>query len=80
MNRLILATSLALSLLTYRAALGAESTKAPVKVECATCNDGKVMWCANPADHRGFCSGHQGVASYTDGSPVKSHTRKTEYK
>ena len=80
MNRPILSASLALSILTYRAAFGAEATKAPAKVECATCNDGKVMWCANPTDHRGFCSGHKGVASYSDGSEVKSHARKTEYK
>ena len=54
--------------------------KGPVKVECATCNDGKVMYCVNPSEHRGACSGHGGVASWADGSEVKSHARKTEYK
>ncbi len=77
MNRLILATSLALSLLTYRAAFGAETAKPKVKV--AECNDGTTMY-AETNEHRGACSGHKGVKVWSDGSPVKSHTRKTEYK
>lgn len=50
------------------------------KVKVATCNDGKTMYGTNPHEHRGACSGHGGVASWADGSPVKSHVKKTEYK
>jgi hypothetical protein len=58
---------------------------APVaKVEVAKCNDGKTMMGTPDADgkveHRGACSGHGGVASWADGTPVKSHAKKTEYK
>jgi hypothetical protein len=54
------------------------------KVEVAKCNDGKTMMGTPDADgkveHRGACSGHGGVASWADGTPVKSHAKKTEYK
>lgn len=75
-NRIILASSLLLSLLTARAAFAAESDKT---VHVATCRDGKEMY-AKTNEHRGACSGHGGVASWANGSPVKSHERKTEYK
>lgn len=45
----------------------------------AVCNDGQTMYSTTPTEHRGACSGHGGVASFADGSPVKSHTRKTSY-
>lgn len=76
MNRIILASSLALSILTAVPAFGADKVE---KKPLATCNDGKTMY-SSTGDHRGACSGHGGVASWADGSPVKSHERKTEYK
>ena len=56
-----------------------KAPKAPDKIHVATCNDGKEYW-APTNEHRGACSGHGGVAAWTDGSPVKSHGRKTEYR
>lgn len=55
------------------------ASKGDGKEKVATCVDGKEYWSAS-TDHRGACSGHGGVASYVDGSPVKSHARKTEYR
>jgi hypothetical protein len=58
---------------------------APVKdatagmVLTATCNDGKDYY-SKTGEHRGACSGHGGVASWADGSEVKSKGRKTAYK
>lgn len=68
---------LALSAPTFAAEPAA---KEPVKVPVATCNDGTTMYSSNPTEHRGACSGHKGVKAWADGSPVKSHERKTEYK
>lgn len=48
-------------------------------VPVAVCNDGMTMKGTNPHEHRGACSGHGGVASWADGSPVKSHAKKTSY-
>jgi hypothetical protein len=48
-------------------------------IHVATCNDGKEYW-AKTNEHRGACSGHGGVASWTDGSPVKAKGRKTSYR
>lgn len=46
----------------------------------ATCNDGKEYY-ARTNEHRGACSGHMGVLSWTDGTPVKSHGgKKTSYR
>lgn len=44
----------------------------------ATCRDGQTMYSAT-GDHRGACSGHGGVASWADGSPVHSSAPKTRY-
>ncbi len=50
------------------------------KVHVADCRDGSAAW-SSSTNHRGLCSGHGGVASYADGSPVKSRgARKTEYR
>lgn len=60
----------------------ADEAKAKVKpnlTHVATCNDGKEYY-APTNEHRGACSGHGGVQSWTDGSEVKSHGRKTEYR
>lgn len=48
-------------------------------IKVATCNDGKSYY-APTNEHRGACSGHQGVAEWADGSPVRSNGRKTQYK
>lgn len=48
-------------------------------IHVATCNDGKEYW-ARTEEHRGACSGHGGVAAWSDGSPVKSGARKTSYR
>jgi hypothetical protein len=64
----------------YHAAFGAEAQPAANKVPVAVCNDGKTMYSSNPSEHRGACSGHGGVASWADGSEVKSHAKKTSYR
>ena len=48
-------------------------------IRVATCKDGKEYW-APTNEHRGACSGHGGVASWADGSEVKSNGRKTQYR
>lgn len=55
------------------------ASKGDGKEKVATCVDGKEYWSAS-TEHRGACSGHGGVASYEDGSPVKSRGRKTDYR
>lgn len=82
------------SLLTLGAAIAnaapAQPAKAPTQtqhgvagqdgqIKVATCNDGKEYW-SRTNEHRGACSGHGGVASWADGSPVKSNGRKTSYR
>lgn len=52
---------------------------APVGVFTAVCKDGLKYYHVT-GEHRGACSGHGGVASWADGSPVKSHERKTSYR
>lgn len=70
-----IASMIATTVILFSAiAMGAEAMK-PV----ATCNDGKVFSSVT-GDHRGACSGHGGVAKWADGSPVKSHGKKTSYK
>jgi hypothetical protein len=49
------------------------------QIHVATCNDGKEFYSVTN-EHRGACSGHGGVASWADGSEVKSHGRKTSYR
>lgn len=55
------------------------------KVHVATCKDGKEFYTSSvdkdgkPA-HIGACRGHGGVAKWADGSPVKSHEKKGEYR
>lgn len=77
------------SLLTFGAALANAQKQAPIvqkgksgetgMIHVATCNDGKEYW-AKTNEHRGACSGHQGVAVWMDGSPVRSNGRKTSYR
>lgn len=50
--------------------------KAPEGKPLATCNDGKTEY-STTGDHRGACSGHGGVASWADGSPVRAKAHKT---
>lgn len=79
MNRLILTASLVLSALTVRPAFAAPEVDANGRALVATCKDGKTYW--HPTgEKRGACSGHGGVAKWADGSEVKSHAKKTEYK
>jgi len=82
MTKLTIALGLALSLLTPFAALAAEATApapAAEKHAVATCRDGKTLYSAS-SEHRGACSGHGGVASWADGSPVKAHGKTTDYR
>jgi len=80
LNRIVIVASLFLATLSAFPALGAEPQKDEHgKILTATCRDGKTYW--HPTgEKRGACSGHGGVAAWADGSPVKSHERKTEYK
>lgn len=58
----------------------APTAKDVAGVETATCRDGLTYYSAT-GEHRGACSGHGGVASWADGSPVKSKGgRKTSYR
>ena len=58
----------------------APATSDGEKHAVATCRDGKVAYSASN-EHRGKCRGHGGVASWADGSPVKSHNGPTtEYR
>lgn len=68
------------SLTLLGAAIANAAPGKPNLVPVAKCHDGKTMMGTNPAEHRGACSGHGGVASWADGSPVKSHGKRTEYK
>ena len=45
-------------------------------IKVADCKDGKAYY-APTNEHRGACSGHGGVASWADGSPVKSSGGKS---
>lgn len=49
------------------------------QIHVATCVDGKEYYNVTN-EHRGACSGHGGVASWADGSEVKSKGRKTSYR
>lgn len=80
LNRLVFFSCLFLSLSTARSALAEDA-----KVKVATCRDGKDFYTSSVGrdgkpSHMGACSGHGGVATWADGSPVKSHERKTEYR
>lgn len=84
MKRTILALTLALSIpaLSAHAAGESPTTDAPgsAKHAVATCRDGKTAYSASD-EHRGKCSGHGGVASWADGSPVRSKGgAKDEYR
>lgn len=48
-------------------------------IEVATCKDGTKMW-APTNEHRGACRGHGGVASWADGSPVRTRKGSREYR
>lgn len=60
-------------------ALAAPAPKEGTMRDVATCRDGKT-YRNTTGRHMGACSGHGGVAKWADGSPVKSHTKTTEYK
>lgn len=75
MKTTLIALILALAMPAYAAPKAPSSPVAASKpaegVLTATCRDGKSYY--HPTgEHRGACSGHQGVASWTDGSPVKA--------
>jgi hypothetical protein len=72
--------TLVLSLSMFWTAVALAAPAKPEMKEAATCNDGKTAYSVNPAEHRGLCSGHGGVATFADGSAPKSHAKKTEYK
>lgn len=76
MKTRILSMTALLTMLYASIALGAD---APKGKPLATCNDGKTMY-SETGDHRGACSGHGGVKAWADGSPVKSHGKKTSYR
>jgi hypothetical protein len=59
----------------------APAPKAPVSGDTAvaTCRDGTTMYAASN-EHRGACRGHGGVASWTDGSPVRAKGGKRSYR
>lgn len=81
MRTILTTLSLAVTIITVRPAFSAE----PPKVHVATCRDGKEFYSSSVGkdgkpSHAGACSGHGGVVKWADGSPVKSHERKTEYK
>ena len=87
-SKIILTLGLLGALATPFTAWGAPAAK-PVpsaskgdgKEKVADCRDGTSAWSANTTEHRGLCSGHGGVASYADGSPVKAKSeRKGEYR
>jgi hypothetical protein len=61
-------------------ALGATPAGVPAGFKAvAVCNDGKTYY-AKTNEHRGACSGHGGVKSWADGSPVKSKSKSTYVK
>lgn len=81
MHKYIVSLALGLGLFatSMGLALAAPTPKAPEQKPLATCADGQVEYSAT-GEHRGACSGHGGVASWADGSPVKSHGRTTSYR
>jgi hypothetical protein len=46
-------------------------------IKVATCKDGKDYY-APTNEHRGACSGHGGVESWADGSPVRAKGGKSD--
>lgn len=48
-------------------------------IKVAECRDGKSYY-APTNEHRGACSGHGGVASWADGSPVKAGGKSARYR
>jgi hypothetical protein len=86
MKTIILSLSLAISSLAYAAPAAPKAPAAPAAadssdglVEVATCVDGKTYY-NRSGEHRGACSGHKGVASWADGSPVKSGGGASSYR
>lgn len=71
--------TMVLALAGFWTAVANAAPAAPKMVPVAKCNDGQTMNGTNPAEHRGACSGHGGVASWADGSPVKSHAKRSSY-
>ena len=74
--RIALAASiLAVSSMAFAAPKPAPAVKASqatdTDIEIATCRDGKKYY-GPTNEHRGACSGHGGVASWSDGTPVKA--------
>lgn len=53
------------------AAKASKSEEGDGLIKVAVCRDGREYW-APTNEHRGACSGHGGVASWADGSPVKA--------
>lgn len=65
---------------TVHAAPSKPPQAAPEGVKTAVCNDGKTYY-SPTGEHRGACSGHHGVASWSDNSPVRSKGgAKTSYR
>ena len=72
-------TILALSLSMFWTALAFAAPANDKTVHVATCNDGKEMYSATN-QHRGACASHGGVKVWGDGTPVKSHAKKSDYR
>lgn len=79
-----LASALAIGFILMGTAFGAApktaaKPAAPSLIPVATCNDGKVYSHAT-GEKRGACAFHGGVASWSDGTPVKSKNAKGSYR
>lgn len=79
MSRIIIALGLLASIAAPLAAFAADKPKTDDKVHVATCRDGREYW-STSTEHRGACSGAGGVAKWSDGTPVRSHAKKGEYR
>lgn len=79
MKTIVLASLLSASL-AHAAPAKQATPKADGMVQVATCRDGKTMFGPSASEHRGACSGHGGVTSWADGSPVKGGGKKNSYR
>lgn len=79
MKTIIITMTGALLLFAGGLATAAPAVKGPVLKPVATCADGKTYSNAS-GEHRGACSGHGGVVSWADGSPVRARGRASSYK
>jgi hypothetical protein len=76
---LAIALTLTISGLAYAAPAKPARVASSTDVHVATCKDGKEYY-APTNEHRGACSGHGGVASWADGSLVRSSAKSNRYR